>query len=263
MTVARIGNILLILGAAVVVVAIGWWWAVAGLLPRCIYTLGECGIASSHGYSPLIFWAGVVLIIGGELVRAAGSPTGIFLGLSADIDVMNTVLGRGVAYFILGSIFISAFNATIRKLFSISSNWALELQWHLFGAAILIGSAWTLLRNEHVRIDILINQMPPRWRNIVDLVGHIIVLMPFTILGMVETYPWVQTSYEQQETSSNFGGLILWPVKFSIFLGFFLLFLQGISEIIKRVATLMGKIPDPHARGPEPHGGDAVAEGAV
>ena len=256
-----VANALLILGAVTVVVAIGWWWAVAGLLPQCIYTFGPCGIASSHGYTPLLFWGGLALIIIGELVRAALSPRGLFLGLSADIDAMNTVLGRVIGYFLLASILISAVNATIRKLFSISSNWALELQWHLFGSAILIASAWTLLRNEHVRIDIIINQLPPRWRNIVDLVGHLIVLMPFTILGMYETFGWVQTSYQQQEYSSNFGGLILWPVKASIFLGFMLLFLQGISEIIKRVATLMGRIPDTHA--PTVHGGDAMIEGAV
>jgi len=263
MTTARIGNLLLILGLVVFVGAMVWWWAVAGLLPECIYTLGKCGVASSRGYTPWLFWAGVALIIVGELVRAAASPRGLFLGVSDDIDTLNTFLGRAVAYFILASILISAVNATIRKLFSISSNWALELQWHLFGAAILIGASWTLLRNEHVRIDIFINQLPPRWRNIIDLVGHFVVLMPFTLLGMYETLPWVETSYKQQEYSSNFGGLILWPVKASILLGFFLLFLQGISEIIKRVATLRGLIPDPHARGPEPHGGDAMIEGAV
>jgi TRAP-type mannitol/chloroaromatic compound transport system permease small subunit len=183
--------------------------------------------------------------------------------VSRAIDALNTFLGKLVGYFILASILISAINASIRKTFSISSNWALELQWQLFGAAVLIASAWTLLRGEHVRIDIFINKMPPRWRNIVDLVGHIIVLLPFSILGMYEAWPWVATSFQQQEVSSNFGGLIIWPVKSSIMLGFFLLFLQAISEIIKRVATLMGRIPDPHARAPEPHGGDALTEGAV
>jgi TRAP-type mannitol/chloroaromatic compound transport system permease small subunit len=185
------------------------------------------------------------------------------LGVSRVIDRVNTFLGKLVAYFILASILISAVNATIRKVFSISSNWALELQWQLFGAAILIASAWTLMRNEHVRIDIFINKMPPRWRNIVDLVGHIIVLIPFSLLGTYEAWPWVKTSFDQQETSSNFGGLIIWPVKSAIMIGFILLFVQAISEIIKRIATLQGRIPDPHARPTEPHGGDALNEGAV
>ncbi len=185
------------------------------------------------------------------------------LGVSRVIDAVNTRLGKIMGYLILASIFISATNAIIRKLFSISSNWALELQWQLFGAAILIGASWTLLRGEHVRIDIFINQMPPRWRNIVDLVGHIIVLIPFSLLGAFEAWPWVATSFAQQETSSNFGGLIIWPVKTSIMLGFILLFFQAISEIIKRIATLQGRIPDPHAVKVEPHAGDAANEGAI
>jgi TRAP-type mannitol/chloroaromatic compound transport system permease small subunit len=185
------------------------------------------------------------------------------LGVSRVIDRVNTFLGKLVGYFILASILISAINAMIRKTFSISSNWALELQWQLFGAAILIASAWTLLRNEHVRIDIFINKLSPRGRNIVDLVGHIVVLIPFALLGAYEAWPWVATSFAQQETSSNFGGLIIWPVKSSIMLGFILLFFQAISEIIKRIATLQGLIPDPHARPTEPHGGDALSEGAV
>jgi TRAP-type mannitol/chloroaromatic compound transport system permease small subunit len=187
----------------------------------------------------------------------------VLLGVSRAIDRMNIFLGKVVGYFILASILISAINAMIRKTFSISSNWALELQWHLFGAAILIGAAWTLLRNEHVRIDIFINQMPPRWRNIVDLVGHFIVLIPFSLLGAYEAWPWVKTSFDQQETSSNFGGLIIWPVKSSIMIGFILLFIQAISEIIKRIATLQGRIPDPHAIRTEPHAGDATSEGAI
>src|SRR5664279_5045675 len=106
----------------------------------------------------------------------------ILLGISRVIDRVNTLLGRSVGWLLFASIIISAANASVRKLFSISANWALELQWHFFGAAILIASAYTLMRGEHVRIDILYNQMRPRWRNIVDLVGTIVVLMPFSIL---------------------------------------------------------------------------------
>ena len=187
---------------------------------------------------------------------------GFLLGISRLIDRINTFLGLAIGWFIFLSILISAVNATVRKLFNLSSNTWLELQWHLYGAAILVAAAFVLLRNEHVRIDIFINQMPPRWRNIIDLVGHIIVLVPLTLLVMYETLPWVLTSYRQQEYSSNFGGLIQWPIKAAIFIGFFLLFFQAISEIIKRIATLAGTIPDTHAP-TGPHGGDAVAEGAV
>jgi TRAP-type mannitol/chloroaromatic compound transport system permease small subunit len=188
---------------------------------------------------------------------------GLLLGISRVIDRVNTIVGRAVGWFIFASILISAANASIRKVFSISANWALELQWHLYGSAILLAAAYTLMRGEHVRIDIFYNQMSPRWRNIVDLVGSIVVLLPFSILGAVETWPWLALSYRQQEYSSNFGGLILWPVKSSIFLGFVLLIFQGISEIIKRVAILQGRIPDPHASSAGPHGGDAAVEGAV
>jgi TRAP-type mannitol/chloroaromatic compound transport system permease small subunit len=180
------------------------------------------------------------------------------LRVSGLIDRINTFLGQWIGWAILLSIVISAVNAVIRKLFNASSNSWLELQWYLFGAAILIASSYTLMRNEHIRIDIISNILPKQVRNGIELFGHIVVLMPFVTLGIYETAPWLALSYRQGEHSSNFGGLLIWPIKFAIFMGFVLLFFQGISEIIKRIAIMRGLIPDTYG-----HKGSHDAEGAI
>lgn len=169
------------------------------------------------------------------------------LWLSGIVDRFNALLGRSVGWAILASILVSSVNAVVRKVFNASANGWLELQWHLFGAAILIASAYTLLRNEHIRIDIVSVRLPPRLRNAIELLGHAVFLLPFAALGIHESLPWVMTSLRQGERSANFGGLVLWPIKAAIFLGFVLLLLQALSEIIKRVAVLTGEIADPLA----------------
>jgi TRAP-type mannitol/chloroaromatic compound transport system permease small subunit len=155
---------------------------------------------------------------------------------------------------------VSTVNAVIRKLFDTSSNSWLELQWVLFGAVFLICASWTLLSNEHIRIDILNNAFPSKVRNIIDIIGHAFFLLPLTIIMIITSYPFVMKSVLLNEQSMNAGGLPQWPAKALILIGFVLLFFQGISELIKRIAITLGTIPDPHAGAGGAH---AAAEAEV
>jgi TRAP-type mannitol/chloroaromatic compound transport system permease small subunit len=171
------------------------------------------------------------------------------LKLTEIIDAFNARLGRILAWLILIVVIISATNATIRKVFDTSSNAWLELQWILFGAIFLLCSPWTLLSNEHIRIDIVNSMLPKRWRDWIDVFGHIFFLLPLTIVMIITSVPFFINSFSLNEQSVNAGGLPQWPAKALIVVGFFLLFLQGISELMKRVAVLCGRIPDPYATG--------------
>lgn len=173
---------------------------------------------------------------------------GALLSLSRGIDAVTAFIGRWIYWLVLAAVLVSAANAIVRKLFDISSNSWLELQWYLFSAVFMLAAAYTLQRNEHIRIDILSNMLPPRGRNWIDVVGHLFFLLPLCALMIHELYPWVKEGVEFGEMSANAGGLILWPARLVIFLGFVLLFFQGISELIKRIAVIRGIIPDPHAR---------------
>jgi TRAP-type mannitol/chloroaromatic compound transport system permease small subunit len=168
------------------------------------------------------------------------------LRTSANVDRFTAAIGRAVSWLILASVLISAGNAISRKAFSLSSNAWLELQWYLFGAAYLLAAAFTLQRNEHIRIDIVSNLLSARVRDWIDLFGHVVMLMPFVILMIRESLPFVLYSFRLQEWSSNAGGLIVWPAKALILAGFLLLFVQGLSEIVKRIAIMRGLIEDPH-----------------
>jgi TRAP-type mannitol/chloroaromatic compound transport system permease small subunit len=179
------------------------------------------------------------------------------LGVSAAIDAVTGFIGRAVSWLILATVLISAGNAIIRKAFDVSSNAWLELQWYLFGAVFLLAAAYTFERNDHIRIDILSGILPRGVRNAIDLLGHFLMLMPLSVLMVYESFGFVRQSYLQQEYSANAGGLIVWPAKALIFAGFFLLALQGISEIIKRIAVMRGIIPDPHGIKPSE---EALAE---
>lgn len=172
------------------------------------------------------------------------------LRLSAGIDRLNELIGRSVFWLILVAVLVSAINAIIRKAFDISSNAWLELQWQLFGAVFMLCAAYTFLKNEHIRIDILNARFPKAVRDWIDLLGHLVFFMPFVILMMVDGWPFFMASYRINEQSMNAGGLAQWPAKLLIPVGFFLLFLQGISEIIKRIAVMRGLIPDPHGEEP-------------
>ncbi len=180
-----------------------------------------------------------------EFGDRAGNRMRAALQISRAIDKGTALIGQWVTWLILAAILVSAANATSRKLFSISSNAYLELQWYLFGAAYLLAAAYTLQRNEHVRIDIVSNLLPKAVRNWIDLLGHLFVLLPFTVIMVRETWPAMARSYALGETSSNYGGLIVWPAKAFILLGFVLLMIQAVSEIIKRLALMRGLVPEP------------------
>ena len=171
---------------------------------------------------------------------------GALLGLSRGIDRVNTFIGRNVSWLILIAVLVSAANAIIRKVFNISSNSWLELQWYLYGAAFLGAAAYTLKENEHIRIDIIYGMWKRRTQHWIDLIGHLFFLMPFVTLMIYLLYPWVMRSYHNGEVSTNSGGLILWPAKAMLLAGFVMLFFQGLSEIIKKIAVMTGVIEDPN-----------------
>ncbi|MGF1613128.1 MAG: TRAP transporter small permease subunit [Gammaproteobacteria bacterium] len=174
------------------------------------------------------------------------------LFLARSIDWLSASLGRAIYWLILIAVLISTGNALARKLFNLSSNAFLEVQWYLFSAVFLLGAGYTLLRNEHVRIDILSQRWSPRTRAWVDVLGAVFFLLPLCITMGWLSWPMVLESFARQEISANAGGLLRWPVKLLIPLGFCLLCLQALSEIIKRVAFLQGKTPDPGAKA-KPH----------
>lgn len=167
------------------------------------------------------------------------------LALSRAIDTVNEFIGKWVAWLILVSILVSAGNAVIRKALNTSSNAWLELQWYLFGAAFLLAAAYTLKQNEHIRIDIVYFLFPRRVQHWIDLFGHVFFLMPFVLLMSFYLVPYVALSYRSGEVSTNAGGLIIWPAKALLLAGFLLLAIQGVSEIIKKVAVMAGIIEDP------------------
>ena len=177
---------------------------------------------------------------------------GFLLRLSRGIDWLNEQVGHLVYWLILAAVVVSAGNATVRYLFDMSSNGWLELQWYLFSAVFLLASGYTLRHNEHVRIDVIIGHLPVRVRAWIDLLGGLLFLMPMAIIIMVLSWPMFIESVMRNEFSADSGGLLRWPVKLLIPAGFLLLALQGVSEIIKRAAFLMGRIPDPLEKHDDP-----------
>jgi TRAP-type mannitol/chloroaromatic compound transport system permease small subunit len=168
------------------------------------------------------------------------------LPVSRAIDAINTWLGKHLAWLILAAVIVSAANATIRKIFDISSNSWLELQWVLFSVVFLLCAPWTLLCNEHIRIDI-VNNLMPRWlRSTIDAVGHAFFLMPLCVIMILTGIPFFIRSYSINEQSGNAGGLPQWPSKALVMIGFTLLLIQALSELIKRFSVMRGIIPDPH-----------------
>jgi TRAP-type mannitol/chloroaromatic compound transport system permease small subunit len=168
------------------------------------------------------------------------------LPVSRLIDGFNTWVGKRVAWLVLAAVMVSAVNATVRKIFDMSSNAWLELQWVLFSVVFLLCAPWTLIDNEHIRIDIL-NHLMPKWlRNTIDMVGHALFLLPLTIIMVGTGIPFFLRSYEINEQSGNAGGLPQWPSKALVMIGFGMLMVQAVSELIKRIAIMRGVIPDPH-----------------
>jgi TRAP-type mannitol/chloroaromatic compound transport system permease small subunit len=181
------------------------------------------------------------------------------LKLSALIDRITESIGKTVYWLVLLSVIVSAGNASIRYAFDTSSNAWLELQWYLFSAIFLLCAGYALLRNQHVRIDIINGRLPRKVQLWIDILGGIFFLFPMAIIIMWLSWPYFIESVVRHEVSSNAGGLIRWPVKLLIPVGFFLLIVQNVSEIIKRVARLQGLIPDfverAHGANPEEEAG--------
>lgn len=174
------------------------------------------------------------------------------LTLSRGIDRFNEVIGKSVIWLILIAVLVSAVNALVRKFFNISSNAWLELQWYLYGGAFLGATALTLKQGEHVRIDIAYAGWKRRTQHWVDLFGHIVFLLPFSVLMVYYLWPYAmrsacigQNAACRIELSTNSGGLVLWPAKFMLLGAFILLTAQALSEIIKKIAVMRGVIEDP------------------
>lgn len=166
------------------------------------------------------------------------------LRISRAIDAFNVYIGRTVAWAILAAVLISAFNAIVRKVFDYSSNAWLEMQWILFGAVFLLCAAWTLIDNEHIRIDIVSSTLPKKVRHWIDLIGHTFFLIPICLVMMYTSWPFFFRSLWQNEQSTNAGGLPVYPAKFLIPLAFTFLLFQGFSELIKRIAIMRGELAD-------------------
>lgn len=164
------------------------------------------------------------------------------LALSRLIDAGTQRLGEWVAWLIVAAALISAGNAVIRKLFDTSSNAWLELQWWLYAVVFLLAASWTLSLNEHIRIDIVSQRFSPTVRNVIEIIGHVFFLLPMAALVVWTSWPFFVASYLQNEQSSNYGGLPQWPAKLLIPLAFTVLFVQGVSELIKRVAVMRGDL---------------------
>jgi TRAP-type mannitol/chloroaromatic compound transport system permease small subunit len=166
------------------------------------------------------------------------------LSLSRLIDKISTVVGKFTMWLILATTLISAGNALVRKIFNSSSNGLLEIQWYLFAAVFMLGAGYGLLKNSHVRIDFISTKLSDRARNWIDIVGIVAVLFPFCAISVYLGWPFFWQAFDSGEMSQNAGGLIRWPVYALIPAGFALLMLQGVSELIKRVAFLNGTGPD-------------------
>ncbi len=193
--------------------------------------------------------------IAGWVCRGAstlGASVSALLRVSRVIDALNERVGHLVYWAVLAAALVSAGNATVRYVFDTSSNAWLELQWYLFSAVFLLCAGYTLQHNQHVRIDVVNSHLPPRVRAWIDLIGGLFFLLPMASVIMVLSWPMFVDSYMRHEMSSDAGGLLRWPVKLLIPVGFLLLALQGVSEIIKRAAFLAGRIPDPLERHAEP-----------
>jgi TRAP-type mannitol/chloroaromatic compound transport system permease small subunit len=166
------------------------------------------------------------------------------LSLSRLIDMVSTWVGKFTMWLILATTLISAGNALVRKIFNSSSNGLLEIQWYLFAAVFMLGAGYGLLKNSHVRIDFIANKLSDRTRNWIDVGGILVVLFPLCIISISLGWPFFTQALASGEMSQNAGGLIRWPAYALIPLGFALLMLPGVSELIKRLAFLTGNGPD-------------------
>ena len=166
------------------------------------------------------------------------------LKISNLVDSLNNLVGRWASWLTLVAVLVSSGNATVRYLFDNSSNAWLELQWYLFSAVVLLCGGYALLHHQHVRIDVIYSRFTRRTQLMIDIFGTLFFLLPMAILIMILSWPVFVNAYVSHEMSSNAGGLIIWPARILVPIGFFLLVLQGFSELIKRIAILKGKLRD-------------------
>lgn len=173
----------------------------------------------------------------------------LLLALSRAIDRVTSAVGRWAAWLIVAAAVISAGNAVVRKVFDWSANSLLEVQWWLFAAVFLLAAPWTLAVNEHIRIDVVNSRLSRRVRNAIEIIGHVAFLLPMAAMIVYTSWFFFTYSLAQNEQSPNAGGLPLWPVKALIPIAFALLFLQGVSELIKRIAIIRELLPEPDVQG--------------
>jgi TRAP-type mannitol/chloroaromatic compound transport system permease small subunit len=204
------------------------------------------------------------------LIHSSGDLVSALLKISRLIDQLSELVGRLVAWLVLFAVLISATNAVVRKAFNMSSNAFLEIQWYLFAAVFLLAAGYTMMRQEHVKIDVVLGRFSKRTQIKVEIFGILCFLFPFCVAVVSEVMPLVIRAYVSGEMSSNAGGLIRWPVFALVPIGFGLLALQGVSELIKRIAFLKGLVDDPsrkhQAKTAEEELADAIrarAEGAA
>src|SRR3954451_14016662 len=176
--------------------------------------------------------------------KELGGTMQVLLAISRGIDALNERVGRVVMWLILAMALVSTVNALVRYVFNRSSNAWLELQWYLFAAVFLLCAGYTLLHNEHIRIDVLSSRLSARSRLWIDVIGTVLFLLPVSMFIVWLSWPIFVNAWVSNEISSNAGGLVRWPARLLVPAGFLLLSLQGLSELIKRVAALKGLIPD-------------------
>ncbi len=182
------------------------------------------------------------------------------LSVSRIIDWLSERVGHAFYWLVLVMVLISAANAVVRKAFNVSSNSFLEIQWYLFSAIFLFLAGYTLLRNDHVRIDVIAGRLSKRAQAWIDIVGTVFFLFPMAFLLMWLAWPVFVDTYVHHEISTNAGGLVIWPARLLVPIGFLLLLVQGVSELIKRIAFLRGLIPDPSEKHQEKSLEEQLAE---
>lgn len=170
------------------------------------------------------------------------------LAVSRGIDRLNERIGRATVWLILVMALVSTANALVRYALNRSSNAWLELQWYLFAAVFLLCAGYTLLHNEHIRIDVVSSRLSERTRLWIDVAGTVLFLLPMAIYIAWMSWPVFMNAWHSGEISSNAGGLIRWPARLLVPIGFFLLALQGVSELIKRIAALKGLVTGPQGK---------------
>ena len=181
-----------------------------------------------------------------------GIPVTQLLKLSGLIDALTERVGKALIWLVLVVTLIGAANALVRYAFNYSSNAFLEIQWYLFSAIFLLGAGYTLMRNEHVRIDLIAGRLSRRAQAWIDIFGILVFLLPMAVAVMYLSWPIFVLALQNNEQSSNAGGLVVWPVRLLVPIGFFLLVIQAISELIKRFGFLQGLCPDPTAKSHKP-----------